>query len=384
MQIRLRPSGGRGEYELAGSHGSVRGSDLYGHNLLIDFGLTLRIPLFATADTHDGKPRIRLIDQRVHVHAARLIAAVLLLPEPIREIRKTPDTADVDLSHCAYSAITVDVVTKNLSDATLRPRTIVAINSAGSSLGIDVLNRFELVQRLWGAGSNAATLIDIALCEHREACFAQPFIHKNVLSAAKKVIELLPTANQILIDILHDTDENAVFSPQTVAPTEDDLSNPIQVNREIRKRLVWRAERGAEGRRFQRSVNAAYDFKCAFTGLRLPPLVSGYLPGVDAAHIFPWSQQGSNDVTNGICLNKQMHWAFDEGILKLTFEKSLSIYRINLGDDVSQLAIAAKFDLAPFTAVCGQIPEINLPTNPAQRPSARALDLYNALMFPLL
>lgn len=258
MQIRLRPSGGRGEYELAGSHGSVRGSDLYGLNLSIDFELMLRIPLFATADTHDGKPRIRLIDQRVHVHAARLIAAVLLLPEPIREIRKTPDTFDVDLNHCAYSAITVDVVSKTPTDAVLRPRTIIAINSAGSSLGIDVLTRFELVQRLWNAGSNAVTMLDFALCEHRTACFAEPFIHKNVLTAAKKVIELLPTADQLLNDVLHDIGANTVFSSHSIAPTEDDLSSPIQVNREIRKRLAWRAERGAEGRRFRRTVNATY------------------------------------------------------------------------------------------------------------------------------
>lgn len=384
MQIRLRPSGGRGEYELAGSHGSVRGSDLYGHNLLIDFGITLRIPLFATADTHDGKPRIRLIDQRVHVHAARLIAAVLLLPEPIREIRKTPEAATVDLNHCAYSAITVDVVTKNSTDAILRPRTIVAINSAGSSLEIDVLNRFELVQRLWNVGGNAVTALDFALCEHREACFAEPFIQKNVLSATKKVIELLPTADQAQIDVLQGIDEYTVFAPQTVTQTEVDLSNPIQVNREIRKRLVWRAERGTEGRRFRLSVNSAYDFKCAFTGLRLPPLQRGYLPGVDAAHIYPWSRLGSNEVTNGICLSKQMHWAFDEGILKLTFERTLSIYRISLSDDVPQLAIAAKFDISPFVAVCGQIPQANLPLDPTQRPSATALDHYNALMFPLL
>ena len=121
MQIRLRPSGGRGEYELAGSHGPVRGHELYGLELWFDFGLELRLPLYAIADVHDGKPRIRLGDPRTHIHAARLLAAVLLLPQPIREIRETAAGDQVDLNRCAYSEIGVNVVSRTQSSAVLRP-----------------------------------------------------------------------------------------------------------------------------------------------------------------------------------------------------------------------------------------------------------------------
>ena len=121
MQIRLRPSGGRGEYELAGSHGTVRGSDLYGLKLAFDFGLDLRIPLHASADVHDGKPRIRLDDQHARAHAAKVIAALLLLPQPIREIRKTGGTSTaIDFQRSAYSSIVVDVVSKNATTAVLQ------------------------------------------------------------------------------------------------------------------------------------------------------------------------------------------------------------------------------------------------------------------------
>ena len=189
------------------------------------------------------------------------------------------------------------------------------------------------------------------------------------------------TPTQILDSIESKTpgvDFNANLQP------EDDLSNPIQVNREIRKRLVWQADRGVEGRKFRLSVTGSYGFKCAFSGLRLPRLAVGFLPGVDAAHIFPWSQYGSNEVTNGLCLTKQMHWAFDEGVLRLTFDSQNSCYNLALGPEVAGLAKTANFDIEPFSAVCGRIAESNLPIDSSMRPSPIALDAYNALMFPSL
>jgi hypothetical protein len=168
------------------------------------------------------------------------------------------------------------------------------------------------------------------------------------------------------------------------ATAEDDPTNPIQVNREIRKRLVWRAERGAEGRKFKQQVNAAYDFKCAFTGLRFPILDKGYLPGVDAAHIYPWSKLGVNEVTNGLSLSKQMHWAFDEGVLRLTFDGSTGTYLLELGSEIATLAAKSNFNIEPFAAVCGPLKEVNLPADPKLRPNRLAIEMYNALMFPQL
>ncbi len=382
MQIRLRPSGGRGEYELAGSHGPVRGRELYGLELWLDFGLELRLPLYAVADIHDGKPRIRLDDPHTHIHASRLIAAVLLLPQPIREIRQTTGGDQVDLDRCAFSEIGVNVVSRTQSSAVLRPRSIIAINSSKASLQIDVLARFEFVQRLWSSAAPAGSELGDALAAHQAACTSQPFIHKAVLSAALRVIEIQRRETPRLQFLLPErTEEDAEFlAPATTE--ENDQSNPIQVNRAIRKRLVWRAERGAEGRNFKRLVGQAYHFKCAFTGLRLPPLAPGFLPGVDAAHIYPWSQLGSNEVTNGICLSKQMHWAFDEGILRLTFDGNASAYVVALGGEIPELANSVGFDLDTFARVCGPIPSGNLPRDPNFRPSPRALKLYNELMFP--
>lgn len=384
MQVRLRPSGGRGEYELAGSHGPVRGADLYGLDLWIDVGLELRVPLFARAGIHDGKPRIRLDEQRLHVHVPQLIAAILLLPKPYREIRKTGNSIELDLKDCSYSSIAVDVVTKTASDAVLRPRSILAINAVNSTISIDVLARFQNVQSLWAISKAENTPLDLAVCAHRAACVASPFSHKNLLLAAKAVADLLGTRFSETQNLESIGNEKPEFDSSAALQPEDDDSNPIQVNREIRKRLVWLAERGVEGRKFRQSVTDSYGFKCAFSGLRFPRLDSDYLPGVDAAHIYPWSQYGSNQITNGICLSKQMHWAFDEGVLRLTFDSQNSCYNLALGPEVAELAKTANFDIEPFSAVCGRIVESNLPIDPSERPSSKALDAYNALMFPSL
>ena len=384
MQIRLRPGRGRGEYELAGSHGSVRGSDLYGLKLEFDFGLDLRIPLFAIADVHDGKPRIRLDEPASGTHAAKVIAALLLMPQPIREIRVTGGTVvDIDFERCAFSSIVVDVVNKNSTTAVLRPRTIVVINGQGASATIDVLNRFEFIKRLWkGLPSASAQLLE-ELAQHQSSANEVPLHHKGLIAAANRVLAVPGAA--VLLDpnvVLQVADIDVVM--QAPPLVEDDPSNPIDVNREFRKRMALRAERGSEGRQFKQDVSAAYRYKCAFTGQSLPSLSKGYLPGVDAAHIYPWSRKGSNDVTNGISLSKQMHWAFDEGILRLKYAPEASVLLVDMPAEIAGLAHATGFHLDAYHAVCGPIPAPNLPNDSRMWPSRKSLELYNELMFPTL
>lgn len=90
MRIALRTSGGRGEYEVAGSHGSITVSDI------IDFHIQLQMLPNQFIDTNNyirrvqGKPRIRLSDQKQDQHIYLTIADILLMPKPKRELSKTP------------------------------------------------------------------------------------------------------------------------------------------------------------------------------------------------------------------------------------------------------------------------------------------------------
>ncbi len=62
---------------------------------------------------------------------------------------------------------------------------------------------------------------------------------------------------------------------------------------------------------FEIGVKKAYGYRCAVcgSGLRSP----NGKPEVHSAHIFPKSQDGSEDIRNGLCLCRRHHWAMDVG-----------------------------------------------------------------------
>jgi hypothetical protein len=64
MRIALRTGGGRGVYELAGSQGTCRASDLFQKELYYELTPDLVIPGRARADRRQGKPRIKLDEQK--------------------------------------------------------------------------------------------------------------------------------------------------------------------------------------------------------------------------------------------------------------------------------------------------------------------------------
>jgi putative restriction endonuclease len=67
---------------------------------------------------------------------------------------------------------------------------------------------------------------------------------------------------------------------------------------------------------FARQVKQTYDYTCAVCGAsRFSPEGN---PEVEAAHIYPKREGGSDDVRNGVALCKLHHWAFDTGWLSLS------------------------------------------------------------------
>src|SRR4051794_37744975 len=78
-----RLSGGRGEYELAERAGSYSAVDLIGLPIVLDCAP------FGSRDTNivprsqGSKPRLRISDKGIHLH--RQVAALTLLPKPVRD-----------------------------------------------------------------------------------------------------------------------------------------------------------------------------------------------------------------------------------------------------------------------------------------------------------
>jgi hypothetical protein len=157
---------------------------------------------------------------------------------------------------------------------------------------------------------------------------------------------------------------------------EDEVSPQEALIRRVKQ---WRqiADRGAGGRKFGREVANAYGYRCIFSGNRLPRLEITDSPGVDSAHILPWSTHDLNSVRNGLCLNKQCHWAFDQGILRLAFDQPSNTYVVSLPNSIKKAAMDAAFDLEYFEAMIGPIPHTRLPANQTLWPSPSYLAELN-------
>ena len=141
---------------------------------------------------------------------------------------------------------------------------------------------------------------------------------------------------------------------------DDDPTPPATA---IEKRIrEWRlqASRGAAGRKFSEEVKEAYRHTCLFTGDFLPKSDYVSTPGVDSAHILPWAQHSINAVTNGICLNKLCHWAFDQGVLRLDYVNSKSAYMLSLGGRALKAEKEGLICLDGFKGLVGALPQSRL------------------------
>jgi hypothetical protein len=76
------------------------------------------------------------------------------------------------------------------------------------------------------------------------------------------------------------------------------------------------ARRRKRDQAFAQKVKEAYDERCAMCGARR--VAPNGSTEVEAAHIYPKSEGGVDDVRNGAALCKLHHWAFDNGWLSIT------------------------------------------------------------------
>lgn len=103
-------------------------------------------------------------------------------------------------------------------------------------------------------------------------------------------------------------------------PEADDGAEPFE--RPVVERLTSRPYRDVA---FRRRVRAAYDYRCAVSGLRLRN--GGGRPEVQAAHIRPVEHQGSDSVRNGLALSGTVHWMFDRGLISVADDMTILVSR---------------------------------------------------------
>ena len=106
------------------------------------------------------------------------------------------------------------------------------------------------------------------------------------------------------------------YDPPT--PGMEDAVQPF--TRPVIERLTSRPYRDVA---FRRKVRAAYNDRCAMSGLRLRN--GGGRPEVQAAHIRPVDHHGSDAVRNGLALSGTLHWMFDRGLVSVAADWTILV-----------------------------------------------------------
>ncbi|MDD5704957.1 MAG: HNH endonuclease [Kiritimatiellae bacterium] len=389
MNITLRPSGGRGEYELAGRQGDLHVHDLFGLPLFIEILPGMEINAYSTCVLKDGKPRIRLTRQARNAHPSALIAAAMMLPKPRRERHETRGTNVLSWEQFVVQTVRIDAV-KRGGGVLICPVTIRIENADDVRLDISFAERMARVLRVWTAASPDRDEIASAVRAHATAFSSPTATQDQLIGAFAALHSTLKKPDTDMLPLLEAHYKlGRMNAPSTgdisAEVTDETFAEEVHVNpteARIERVRQWRlaAVRGASANTFRSTVRDAYDSRCLFTGQRLPRTEATTTAGVDVAHILPWSRFDLDAATNGLCLSKQCHWAFDEGVFRLSFDDKVNAYVVAIPNPVHHAAHKAKFDMAAFDAITGPIPENRLPKNSALWPSKVFLTELNQFL----
>lgn len=382
MRIALRPSGGRGDYELAGSFNAISATDLLEKEFY--YQITPDHIIEGKAQTHrlSGKPRIRPTSNGEHPYI--VISSLLLLPTPRRELIKTGNSELFELTKQNYTlaGIDVEIVSNDSTSVVLAPTVLWARNQS-SYLKLDYDERIAIIATLWSAAAILKDEISSLLISHQIAAINSD--HTELKRLAREILKYFPIDTDIIPHLLKHFElppaagfsYSGIKGEDTEFASEDDSSSKIELNRERIKKWRLQSDRGPGAREFSSNVRLSYNYRCLFSGERFPKLDPLSSAGVDGAHILPWASHQINTVENGLCLCKQCHWAFDNGLLKLDFDDKTNDYLLSIPDDVRSAATTEGFDLDSFERNLGVIDKSRLPTSRMLWPSPKNINELN-------
>ncbi len=376
MHIGFRTSGGgRGEFELVGDHGPLRAADLAGWTLKWD------LPGIGVCETgiwvdpgESGKPRLRSKVPNERPQVGRQIAAILLLPRPVRERRSLASTFPVlrdrkyFLSKIGFKS---DSEFDEDSKVLVAKPAYVVVENQDTSDTIVFDSRWKRVQKIhdsYMVNQDHVELLSI-LQEHQDSCDARDISRRIVLCSQElnRFLEEQGDVIPIIEEIFHITPgDPSILGLEEIE--EDDIPMRVKSTSEMRQVRA----RSSSARNFSLAVRNAWRHTCAFCGLKLPGRTGEFDSGVDAAHILPWSKYDLDKVHNGICLCKIHHWAFDQAVLTLRC----------VGDEyfVESSPRMESFDSSTQSELqktVGPIPENRLPLNVDNRPSSQYINILN-------
>lgn len=140
---------------------------------------------------------------------------------------------------------------------------------------------------------------------------------------------LVPVSRIPFIEFSESAEVEAKVIPEEVRT--DAFKDPV-----IEKTVVQRTEfsRIIRGGSFRDLVLFFYNYQCAVSGTVIK---YGDLISTHAAHIVPKQARGGDNPTNGIALNRDLHWAFDKGFFTVETDYKVLVHREAEG--IKQLAV---------------------------------------------
>lgn len=389
MNLILRRGAGRGEFELAGKQNNVQVTDVLGLPILIEILPGIEINAHAKCLEKEGKPRIRSDAEKRYSHPAYLIASAMLMPRPKRAQRECHGDILLERDKYVVRTIRLDIV-KRPGALLIRPVIVRIENADGLGRNINYSDRMEQVLRVWTAAAKKADELSESVRNHCAAFTSITSSQSDLVNAFKQLHEALGKPVSDLLPILEgkysvgdygdNVTEKAESGSDEDSLDENIIIDPAMARAERVRQLRLASARGHASSVFRSDVRDAYDSRCMFSGQRLPRTAATNSAGVDAAHILPWSLYDLDSVTNGLCLNKQCHWALDAGLFRLNFHPLENSYVLKIPESVEAATTAAEFDLAYFSRLSGVIPRNHLPQDEKFWPSPKYLKKLNEFL----
>lgn len=383
MHIGFRTSGGRGEYEVVGSHAGYTAASLEGWSFFMKWpdGLVRDTGLWL--DPGDsGKPRLRSV-LPAQIQIGRIVGPMLMLPDSTRSFKQTPSSWPI-LKAKEYSLLQVgfgpDTEFAPAADRVTFVPSWIEVANVGDRDAIGVEIRWNRIVALYAAVDALPFGLAALVRSHRDFLASGETVNSSLMKIVNDLCKQLETtpgsgyiagydplpALEALAGLYADSSEPTLPPPDELSEDEPEIS--------ARAAEEWRLakSRGAAGKKFSQKVRSAYGHRCVFCGAIYGGL-DGIRSGIDAAHILAWSKHDLDCVSNGLALCKLHHWAFDAGVMTLEFRDG-TYYVRHTGlteklDQHSQEMLGT--DQAP-------VPLERLPAHEADWPSPKYLELLYA------
>lgn len=192
---------------------------------------------------------------------------------------------------------------------------------------------------------------------------------RNVATVGRAVRPLISADLQLIMSLGF---PNGVERLNVERPDQHEFAEAITTE-ERSRRLVAAVHREAK---FRDDVLAAYEHRCALSGLAVGQSPTRAYGLLDAAHIRPVGSQGADAIANGLALTPTLHRLFDRGLFTLIYRGAALEVRTSprLSDDMVQGREGFSLKLTHGLSA-------SIPTREAIRPAHEALDYHHSQIF---